>query len=61
MNAAAETKHTPGPCRVVGGTWDGQPIRRARKHYRCDYWKGALNGGRCKNAIEPGDFYMEAA
>lgn len=44
---------------VRSGTWQGQPIRRARKAYRCDYWHGASSGGRCRNTINAGDHYME--
>ena len=44
---------------VSEGTWRGQPIRRARKAYRCDYWRGAMNGGRCAKRIAAGDYYMQ--
>lgn len=45
--------------RVADGTWKGQPIRRARKAHRCDYWHGSQNGGRCKNTIQPGEDYVQ--
>ena len=44
---------------VQGGTWDGSAIRKARKSYKCQYWRGMSNGGRCKAAIHPGDYYCE--
>jgi hypothetical protein len=44
---------------VQGGWLDGHPIRRARKSYRCDYWRGLSNGGRCNRPIRPSDLYVE--
>ena len=34
-------------------------VRRARKTYRCDYWRGSQNGGRCRNQIIAGTYYVE--
>lgn len=46
--------------RVIQGGWlDGNRIRRARKDYRCDYWRGLQNGGMCKTRIKAGDLYAE--
>lgn len=50
---------------IKGGWLDGHPVRRARKAHVCNYWWG--NGsqhpqgksGRCHNAINPGDLYVE--
>jgi hypothetical protein len=34
-------------------------VRTARKQYRCEYFRGTENGGRCKNRIEAGQRYVE--
>ena len=44
---------------LIGGPYDGYPIRRARKVHHCDYWHGAVLG-RCNRLIEPGALYVEA-
>lgn len=44
---------------VQGGWLDGSLIRKARKQYRCQYWRGKQNGGTCKKPIMPGDYYVE--
>jgi hypothetical protein len=44
---------------VKGGWLDGSPIRRARKPYKCDYWRGKSAGGRCNKLIPIGGFYVE--
>lgn len=61
-----ETKHTPrpySPWNQPGETWEGHPIRKARKAHRCNYWWGKNNHpnkeGRCQNVIKPGDLYLE--
>jgi hypothetical protein len=43
---------------VQGGWLDGSAIRKARKPFKCEYWRGASNGGRCRKPIQPGDFYV---
>lgn len=44
---------------VQGGWLDGSPIRKARKQYRCEYFRGSQNGGFCRKPIMPGDYYVE--
>ena len=44
---------------VQGGWLDGSPIRRARKSYRCGYFRGKANGGICNKLIPIGGFYCE--
>ena len=44
---------------VKGGWLDGSPIRQARKPYKCEYWRGKANGGRCNKLITVGSFYVE--
>jgi len=44
---------------VEGGWLNGSMIRKARKSYRCQYWRGRANGGRCPTVIQPGEFYIE--
>lgn len=44
---------------VADGWLKGQPIRKARKAHRCDYFHGVRNGGRCKTIIQPGSYYVE--
>ena len=44
---------------VKGGWLDGSAIRRARKPYKCQYWRGKSSGGYCKKPINPGDYYVE--
>lgn len=44
---------------VRSGWLEGSAIRRASKPYKCDYYRGALNGGFCRKDINPGDFYVE--
>jgi len=44
---------------VKGGWLAGNAIRRARKTYRCQYWRGLSNGGLCGKDIERGDLYVE--
>lgn len=44
---------------VNGGWLDGSAIRRARKNYRCEYFRGKSAGGVCRKPILPGDFYVE--
>lgn len=42
---------------VQSGTWRGNPIRKARKPGKCEYWRG--EAGRCKAPIAAGDYYMQ--
>lgn len=45
---------------TVKASWlQGQPIRRARKKHRCNYWHGMNSGGRCQNIIATGDLYVQ--
>ena len=44
---------------VQGGWLDGNEIRRARKAYKCQYFRGKQNGGVCRKPINPGDLYCE--
>lgn len=44
---------------VQGGWLSGSAIRRARKSYHCQYWRGKSNGGTCRKPINPGDYYVE--
>lgn len=46
----AEVRKTPR--QIVGGVWDGNMIRRARKAGLCEYTC-------CRNHIEKGDEYFE--
>lgn len=43
---------------VQGGWLDGSAIRKARKSFKCEYWRGASSGGRCRKPIAPGDYYV---
>lgn len=42
---------------VQGGTWDGTEIKKARKPYKCEYYRGSANGGWCRKPIAVGDYY----
>lgn len=42
---------------VQGGWLDGNNIRKARKPYRCQYWRG--KEGRCDQVIPVGGLYVE--
>ena len=46
------------PIKVSSGWLEGQLIRRARKSFQCDYWRGRSDG--CGGAeIAPGELYCE--
>lgn len=40
---------------IQGGVWDGTDILKARKPYKCEYWRG--KSGRCRAPICVGDYY----
>jgi len=44
---------------VKGGWLDGAAIRKARKPYRCQYYRGSAAGGFCRKPIPPGAYYVE--
>lgn len=44
---------------VQGGWLNGHFIRKARKVYRCQYWRGSNSGGTCRKVILPGALYVE--
>ena len=44
---------------VKGGWLDGSPIRKARKPWRCEYWRGKSAGGMCRKPITVGAYYVE--
>ena len=44
---------------VQGGWLDGSLIRKARKQYRCNYFRGKSAGGYCRKIIRVGEYYIE--
>lgn len=44
---------------VKGGWLDGSRIRKARKPFACQYWRGKANGGTCRKPIPVGAYYVE--
>lgn len=44
---------------VKGGWLDGSAIRKARKQWRCEYWRGKSAGGACRKVIPVGAYYVE--
>ena len=44
---------------ITGGWLAGHRVRTANKPHRCDYWRGARDGGTCRAPIAPGEQYVE--
>ena len=44
---------------IEGGWLSGHTIRKARKPFACEYYRGKNNGGYCRKPIKPGEYYVE--